>query len=70
MEQLLNVCKIYIEVVAVKVVLIFYLNRLLAFLGEFAKLQNATIAFAMPVRLSVCPSFRMEQHGCHWNGFH
>ena len=31
----------------------------------FAKLRKATISFDM----SVCPSIRMEQLGCHWT-FH
>jgi len=31
------------------------------FLGAFEKLRRATISFVM----SVCPSFRMDQLGCH-----
>jgi hypothetical protein len=35
-------------------------------LGAFAKLGKATICFVMSVRMS----FRMEQHGFHWNYSH
>jgi hypothetical protein len=35
------------------------------FLGAFAKLPKAIINFVM----SVCPSVRMEQIGCHWTDF-
>jgi hypothetical protein len=40
------------------------------FLGAFAKLRKATISFVMSIRLSVRPSFSMEQHGSHWTDFH
>jgi len=40
-----------------------------AVLGAFAKLRKATISFVMSVRLSLCPSIRMEQLGFHWDIF-
>ena len=52
---------------------IFFLNYvLISLLGAFAKLRKATISFSMPlsVRLSVCPSVRMERHGSRWMDFH
>ena len=36
------------------------------FLGAFGKLRNATNGFVMSVR----PSVRIEQLGCHWADFH
>jgi hypothetical protein len=39
------------------------------FLGAFAKLRKAAISFVMPIRLSLCPSFRMEQLGPQWTDF-
>jgi len=35
-------------------------------LRTFGKLRKATNSFAM----SLCPSVRMEQPGCHWTDFH
>jgi hypothetical protein len=40
------------------------------FLGAFAKLRKVTLSFVMSVRLSVRPSFRMEQLGTHWTDVH
>ena len=41
------------------------------FLGAFAKLQKATVSFAMSaVCLSACLSVRMEQVGFHWTDCH
>jgi hypothetical protein len=34
--------------------------------GSFAKLREASVSFVMSVR----PSVRMEQLGCHWTDFH
>jgi hypothetical protein len=42
-----------------------YVNICL-FLGAFAKMQKATVSFA----LSVCLSVRMEQLSSHWAGLH
>jgi len=39
------------------------------FLGAFAKLRKAANSSVMPVRLSLCPSFRMEHLGTHWTDF-
>jgi hypothetical protein len=39
-------------------------DKLLWFLGAFAKLRKATINFV----ISVCLSVRIEQFGSHWNG--
>jgi len=39
------------------------------FLGAFAKLRKVTISFVMPVRLSLCSSFPMEQLGSQWTDF-
>jgi len=36
------------------------------FLGAFAELRKATVSFFMTVR----PSVRMEQLGCHWTDFY
>jgi len=41
------------------------IQLLLSFLGTFANLRTATISFFMSVR----PSVRMEQFGCHWTDF-
>jgi hypothetical protein len=42
-------------------------SRLLSpFLGEFSELRKATISFVMSVR----PSVRKEQLGCHWRDLH
>jgi len=38
-------------------------------LGAFTKFRKATISFVMPVRLSLCPPFRMEQLSSHWTDF-
>ena len=40
------------------------------FVGQFAKLRNATISFVMPVCLFVCLSVRMKQLGSQWTHFH
>jgi hypothetical protein len=36
------------------------------FLGKFAKLRKVTTIFVM----TVCLSFRLEQHGSPWMNFH
>ena len=41
-------------------------DHLDTFLGAFAKLRNATISFAMSVRVSV----RIEPLGSHWTDIH
>jgi hypothetical protein len=40
-----------------------------AILGAFEKLRKRTISFVMSVCLSVRPSVRVEQLGCHWQEF-
>ena len=44
--------------------------RKVSFLGEFAKLQKATINFVMSVHSPVHPSVCMEHLGSHWTDFH
>jgi hypothetical protein len=39
-------------------------------LGALAKLRKATMSFVMSIRLSIRPSFRMDQLGCHWKNVH
>ena len=41
-----------------------------SFIDAFAKLRKTTIRFAMPVRLSLYPSVRMEQLSSHWTDFY
>jgi hypothetical protein len=48
---------------------VLFLHYTYEFLGAFVKLRKATISFVMPVRLSLCPSFRMEQLSSHWKDF-
>ena len=36
----------------------------------FPKLRKTTVSFVMSVRLSVCPSVRVEQLGFFWTDFH
>jgi hypothetical protein len=43
----------------------WFCNCLRHFLGAFVKLQKATISFV----ISVYPSVRKEQLGCHWTDF-
>jgi len=38
--------------------------------GSFAKLRKANISFVISVCVSVRPSVRVEEHGCHWTEFY
>ena len=41
-----------------------------SFWSAFPKLRKATVSFVPSVRLSVCPSVRVEQLRSHWTDFH
>ena len=34
------------------------------------QLRHFYLSVCMPARLSVCPSVRMDELGCHWMDFH